>query len=436
MEYFKSLTENDLIQIINQTKSELLICLPSIHGDLANAIVALSNSKKKLQENIAIHLLIDFDATTFRQGYGDFGAVESLIKNSINIKSLKDNRISFIISDNTGYYLFTESRSLIPADKKTNNAITIDPVSLVRILDYFYKDIPNFNLGDRMSNAIILESKRLLEPEYLIEKQVANIEILKKEKIDSVAKDLENNPPIKPDYKRIVEIYTNKFQYIKLKFTGANLKTRKISLSTDVLPIADAELKKRLETKLNLFTDEKLDKTFDQLNNFKNSILKIREKYLLKVKSREESLIDKMKKNSFEKELSKLKNDLEKVKDYTASQISLQIIDLKKRLVKDLTEFFEANPKSMFAEKLHLFNYDIDDIKKLAEDKATGTIHNINWPKIENLVKEFKLDVQYSDITYEDLTNPQFILELKENNLINADDVNELAVFGRTLKLN
>lgn len=55
-----------------------------------------------------------------------------------------------------------------------------------------------------------------------------------------------DNPvnPLNPDYKRIVEFYSNKFQYVKLKFNGSNLQHRKIELPPRVLPVADTELKK------------------------------------------------------------------------------------------------------------------------------------------------------------------------------------------------
>lgn len=96
MEYFKSLTQLELEQIILSTKECLYICMPAIHKELAVAITNLNYSQNKIK----IHILVDFDSQTFRQGYGDFKSVENLIEKGLNVKCVKDNRISFIISDN------------------------------------------------------------------------------------------------------------------------------------------------------------------------------------------------------------------------------------------------------------------------------------------------------------------------------------------------
>ena len=80
-----------------------------------------------------------------------------MIEGSFDVKSLKDNRISFIISDDIGYYLFIESRSLIPADKETINATKIDPVSIVRLKHYFFPDVKVLNIQDELADAIIEE---------------------------------------------------------------------------------------------------------------------------------------------------------------------------------------------------------------------------------------------------------------------------------------
>ena len=148
MEYFKSFTHSNLSDLIKGTKKNLFLCLPSIHKELADAILSLSNLFRNAENEPSIHLLIDFDAQTFRQGYGDYKSVDNLIQHDIELKTLNDNRISFIISDDIGYYLFIESRSLIPADKVTINAIKIDPVSKVRLKKYFFGSAININIED------------------------------------------------------------------------------------------------------------------------------------------------------------------------------------------------------------------------------------------------------------------------------------------------
>ncbi len=77
MNYFKSINQDDLVQLIKNTKKELFLCLPSFHKEVAEAITCLSDVR--LQNNIGTHLLVDFDPQTFRQGYGAIDAVTNII---------------------------------------------------------------------------------------------------------------------------------------------------------------------------------------------------------------------------------------------------------------------------------------------------------------------------------------------------------------------
>jgi len=436
MEYFKSLTTSALADLIQSTRNVLYICMPSLHPEIVNAIAELNNSQTQKQNNIIINLLIDFDAQTFRQGYGDFESIENLYSEQYKIKSLNNNRISFIISDNVGYYLFIESRSLIPADKETINAVKIDPVSMVRLKNYFFPEKKKIDdIQNELSNAIIEESKILNNPASLISQKPAPVLCLSNEIVKEVKANLEDNPPLKPDFKRIVEFYSNKFQYVRLKFEGANLQYRKVEIPSKALPVMDAKLKEQLETKLNLFDKSGEQEYFKPLNDFKAKITATREKYLKKVKSREESLLSKSRKLDFEKEIEKLKKELGNVKSKTINNIVDQIEDTKNSLLNDLAEFFIANPKALFPNHPTLWENNLDYVKKSAKSTADRIINHIHWPLAHLLVDEFKLTLQYSDITVEDLKNEEFIKELFESELITEKDKDKIAEFGKGIEL-
>lgn len=167
------------------------------------------------------------------------------------------------------------------------------------------------------------------------------------------------NPPLNPDFKRIVEIYSNKFQYVKLKFEGANLKNRKIKLTAKALPIADANLKKRLETKLNLFSQENGKESFTALNDLKEQYTIIREKYLKKMKSRDESLLNKIDKDNFMGEIERFKKSVNEAKKINLTDIANTILETKEQLLKDLEDFFISNPKSLFLDDSDFWEEDV-----------------------------------------------------------------------------
>jgi hypothetical protein len=428
MKYFKTITQFDLINIIKSTKHELFLSLPSFHKEIADAIMSIYSTKS--DKKVGIHIVVDFDSQTFRQGYGDIQSVEQLIREGLDVKKLKDNRISFFISDDKGYYLFIESRSLIPADKETINAVKVDPVSIVRLKQFFFSNSIKINYKDELTNAVIEEGLLLDKTMEMQNNQIAPVTELSEKEIHDVSKDLENNPPLNPDFKRVVEFYSNKFQYVKLKFIGSNLQHRKIEIPPEVLPSVDKELRKRLDTKLNLFDPKFINETFSSILELKTEVSAIRDKYLKKVKSREESLLNKLKKNDFEAAIEKLRKKIKEVKDENLNNIAKQINSTIESLDTYLYNFYKENPKYLLRDHQNIIQYDENNIDNYSKNKAKKIIYILRWPNAYELLDELKIDLQYSDITYEDLKNKKFISELVECGLIDVDDEKELASFG------
>ena len=427
MDYFKKINTRSLTEMIKSAKENLYLCLPSLHPEISKAISELNSMQNMHNEKVKIYILIDFDANTFRQGYGDFKSTESLLKKHDGIKSLKDNRISFIICDNIGYYLFIESRTMIPADKETINAVRIEPVSIFRLKNYFF---PGIDKTDRE------ECTQILFPEEIVPEIPATIAVISDSEIEKVRVNWKKTPPLDPDYKRIVEFYSNKFQYVKFKFEGANLQYKKIDIPAQALPIMDATLIANLETRLNLFNKKDDQEVFEYLNDFKAKIEEIRKTYLNKVKSREENLLDKNKKREFESEVENLTSQINNVQSKTINGIAKQINESKDRLLDDLVEFFIANPKALFPEHPNLWENNNEYIEKAAKSAANTIIYKIKWPQAHLLVDGFKLIHQYSDITFEDLKSNEFVAGLIECGLINEAEKDKIAKFGKGISIN
>jgi len=430
MTYIKSLTEPDLCQLILQTKKELFLVMPLIQPQVLQSIHQLYNKK-----NITINLGMDFSPETFRQGYGEMEAFNPEHLKQFNCQNIQDNRIAFIISDDLGYFLFIESRYLIPADKETINAVSIDPISIVRLKHHFFKPFEKKALKNQLANALIDESIRFkdveqefLEPAIITTKQIDNA------LIEKVSEDLKMRPPIKPDFKRIVEYYSTKFQYVKLIFKGANLQSKKIELPKKALTVNDASLRKRLETKLNLFNTEEEKEIFPELEDIRVQIKEIREFYLVPLKIREENLLEIAKKEDFESEVIQLKDEIAKISDKLIQKIDVKIEETKNNLQKELETFYTENPKQISDNDLFL-NSDKSYKERVAKNKAAEIIHSVKWPEAFELLSKMNMELFYSNITKEDLSNKDLLDELIERGVINEADKSSLAVFGKGIDL-
>jgi hypothetical protein len=332
--------------------------------------------------------------------------------------------------------LFFESRYFIPAEKATLNAVLIDPASIIRLKHYFFNAFSKEELADNLANAIIEESKILknLEKDIQVHLKI-NSSSIDGKLIEYVKKDLDANPPIKPDYKRKLDFYINKFQYAQLEFSGANLKTKKIELPKNALPIKNADLKKRLETKLGLFDKKSSETCFKPLEDFKIKMMEVRSKYLVPLRLRNENILRKGDKTKFEEEVELLKKDLEYVKKKSLTLVSEQIDDTISRLEIDLIDFYIRNPE-LISENDMFINADQAYQLKEAEKLAKNIVNNIiKWPKAHDLMSEFELTTHFSDITIEDLKNEKLVKEFLERKLIDDSDINNLADFGKAISI-
>jgi hypothetical protein len=430
MEYFKSITTTGLTELITSARKSLYLCLPSLHPEISDAIGYLEYLSSFEQESVKIHFLIDFDPQTFRQGYGEFEVVNGLIMEEYDVKYLRDNRISFIISDNIGYYLFIESRSLIPADKETINAIKIDPVSIVRLKHYFFPDVNHSDIQDELANAIIEESILLKEPDIIVPEQSAKINVIDEKLLNSVKADLEKNPPLNPDFKRTVEIYSNKFQYAELHYVGQNIEHLTIEIPSKLLPYKNIELRKKLLTRLKLF--ENINKReefmkFKTIEEYKNQII---EEYLTPIKCRKgRSVLKKELKTNFEIEVEKLREKLTNLKSSIYSVMADEIVASKTNLYETMRLFLLENP----TEEMQVFG--LPNHPRMAHDTAKRLTDSINIDPAK-LITKFKIERHFADITFEDLSDLELLEEFKQKKLITEADERQLAEFNRGVIVN
>lgn len=425
---FASYSENDLAQFIQTAHDEIFVCLPFIQSSIAEALIAVKNTHSP-----KTHVLIDFDAQTVRQGYGKLEAVEKLISEGVQVRNLKDIRIAFIIVDQLGYFLFIESRSLLPADKSTINAVQIDALTQVKLKKHFFNHEPSAVAKREVQRILNNEANHLDEVVENLEKESPQVSPITKEAFEEVKQDLAANPPLDPDYKRLVEVYSSRFQYVKLLFTGANIKNKKIDLPTNDLLNSDSKLKEKLETKLNLFDPEQTQTSFSVLEDLKNEVNALRENYLKKIKSRDESLLERSKKEEFIKAIEQVTKKFSSAKDEAVDEISKQIRQTKNLLKAELISSYLENPEQLSLRSTH---FSQDELREMAEDKAGRVIYGMKWPAGEELLEKLALKALYSDITIEDLKSENFRKELLEIGMITKQDINAIAEFTTTIGLN
>jgi hypothetical protein len=388
-----------ILDLLFQAKKQVVISIPNISIEIAESLVMINS------RGIDVNIFLEISENTYRNGYGDIQAIEILQKANINIQNKNGLNIYFYLIDDFVYFYFPKSSY----HEKEGESFDLFPIqsSQIKHIKFLFNLLENeydmLEIFDKMDSKQIDEISKNINP--------LNVEIIKQLEVK-----LNNDPPLKPNFARTLEVYKAKFQYVDLKFKGANINSTKVKLPAKALPFKDNKLKNAIEANLKLFTDlsEK-----DFLNDFfeiKNKIKELREKYLFHIKIRDKSILKKESRNEFEKEIKSIVDDISNTKTKILNKLQGEINNSRKGIENSLYEFLVTNPpdntKNLFDEVLEdRIRYEVSKI-----------ISKIRFPDANSLLDDMKLDYYYYDITWEDLNNGEFQKEMLEKKLLSENE--------------
>ncbi|WP_338877284.1 hypothetical protein WBJ53_32890 (plasmid) [Spirosoma sp. SC4-14] len=415
--FISTLTQPGLLNVLNTARQQLIYAAPGISTDIAKVLVTLRN------QGIKVKVIIDPAEESFRNSYGELKAIQIIQQGNCEVLEVPGNRVSFVLVDNAGYLLFNQSLALEEQGPGTN-AVQLNSVQQQQLLLHFFPPRNVFEATQRIrdlqqavQNAPIDINQLTTEVDTRIGESVAcplNSVIFKE-----VEKNLTDNPPVHPDRRRQIMIYTSKFQFVELEFKGANLTYKRVDIPKDVLPVRDKRLKDALETKLKILeTQDNLPKSWLTL---KDNVEKTREEFLVKIITANKNVLNLSRKKAFTEAIVALEQTVASAKQELASFLMAEIKQTKNRFVQTLLNFFTDNPP----DELRLF---VDDVNYLTylKDYAEDIIRKINFPKPAAEMEKITFSVRYYDVTWEDLNSEQFLKELNTKGLITDQDFTQL----------
>ena len=119
-------------------------------------------------------------------------------------------------------------------------------------------------------------------------------------------------------------------------------------------------------------------------------------------------VILKEKKREFEKEIEKIRNELEKYKKELGEELNAKLKKSKQQILDHFVPMLKANPPYEMTSCLPI-SYKEKDIKLWVKREIFGTL-----PKADELCQKMKLEVVYKDITFETLNDKDFISKIKK----------------------
>lgn len=419
MDYLKLITYNEITSLALDAKDELIISMPNLFDDLCETICECA---KRVND---VRVIVDNSEESYRNGYGEIKGIAKLKKNGITVYNLKGNLVSFIISDNKGYYLFPHSRIFSAEKDLLYNAVRIDPLSIVILKSKFFNSI------DQRQKYEIKEEIMACGDEFLHElaDMVENDEItegikineLKTSEIEAVNEQLLLNPPGNPDLKRQIQVYTTKVQFAEFIFDGANIISTEVKIPPGALPFKNAEIKKKLKTKMKIFDNPDAALNMYDFAKFRREIDGLRREYLIPISSRKgKSVIKRENKPVFMQEMDRLATMLKELNNELLLIIDFEIEKSKKTIEKELRDFYSSNIPD------HLLSRKGKELEESIRREAEKTLNAIEFPFAGEMIKNMKLHSHFYDLTVEDFRDSELLMEFAKKGIIRERDYNNI----------
>jgi len=420
--FIESIDVSNFGCLINAAKNNIFISIPNVHEELSTELL---NAKKRVSN---IKVIVDCSENSFRNGYGNANAVDRLREAGIEVLESQNNRFSFIISDEKGYFVFLESRIFAHEDVG-NNAVKMDPITRLHLISYFFSSENPDEVNEQVQKDLSESSKKIVE--YLDEtindiknpKTQITVQPINEEKFQKIKENLKKNPPLHPDLQRQINTYTAKIQFAELNFKGSNLHVKKITIPPKAMPFKDEEIKKALETKMRLFENLDSKDEFKEFFSVKDKIEDIRKKYCTPITSRKKSVISVENKQDFISEIDKTKKDIDKLNKIISQHLDAEILSSKERIQGELMRFLNENPPE------EIKNYQLDLFRRKTKDIVSQILNSIKYPEPSTLIKKMSLKVNFYDLTFEDFKDDEFLKELKDRELMAEGEINDIVSF-------
>lgn len=393
----------------------LYLSLPSVDDEIAEVLI------RKASE-ISIKVLIDNSEESIRNGFGEIAGIEKLIHNKVQIFQAEGNLVSFIISDDVGYFLFPQSKIFLEKAKGTN-AFKIDPVTIQLLIQHFFPSENQSEENKFEQSATIGDSINHFETAFQdIKQNDSAASEFDNEKYESIKKKLKVNPPLSPNLQRQINTYTAKIQFVELKFSGGNLENRIAQLPKKAIPINSDELKSLLLTRIKMFQDISKNPDYKKFQDLKDEVEKLRKKYLTPITCRQGKSIIKMEeKEIFLVELNKLKETTKTLNKELVTMLEegkLKTIDL---LRKELKTFLQTN------EPQELKIITKQEVKERKLEEIINTIvASVKFPEVSNLLEKISLTELFYDLTWNDFKDEKLHKEFEEKKIMVKDEIDSI----------
>ncbi|OHY82738.1 hypothetical protein [Marinobacter sp. AC-23] len=391
--FFIQLNSEELALLIENAQGHVCYAAPGIQMKPAQALIDLAG---RLGPDLLL-VFLDVDENVIRMGYGEVEAIEAMQEAGIRVEHIAGLRSGLIVTDGKGFS-YTPTALFLEREARGNEALNAMRLTSDQVAEAMARLSP-------ASKSIALAQADTSEKKQTIQDATSETkpEPVDQNVLSNISAKLKAAPPAQFDVARQVRVFQPHFQYIELTLTGAAIQRHKLAIPKSIQNIgSEKELEGRLKTTFDLIDKDAsvsstaLDRELREIrHNFTRSLGKKHGRIIRKAT------------------LPKLEERL--------NELRVKITEHQKTVKENLEATLSKSKFLMVAYYLPIVvQYPPDELYGLFGNPSESDIRD--WlegmlskafPKLDDLVNNMKLEVNYKDVTFATLNRDDFLESIK-----------------------
>lgn len=391
MSLFQSLDIQAIRDLIVSAQSRVAYIGPSMMLDTACALA----EKFALFDRRSITVIVDYDESVFRLGYGELEAIQTLQESGIEPRKQPGLRISALIVDDQGWILHQSPMAVEDPNASFHNAMALSPAQVREVCIAAGVEEPGAE-----NQAVTQDASSERRP-----LEIGTTRITQQES-QTIKESIDSNPPQAFDLQRQVNVYTANLQFVDIELAGGRIESRTIRLPRDLqkqLFGNNEEVDSRLKASYKLLDSlrpEGLKEIRDEVENLR--------KYTRPLNKRLGRVMLKNQKAKFQEDKNRLEANIKKWKESAKADIKSEIEKSISGLASALAPVLIKNPPRELTSGL-LEAPNEKDVTDYIKDKLYCAA-----PDSGKLVEDLELHCIFKDVTYEMLKDDDFKKRIDE----------------------
>jgi hypothetical protein len=374
-----SLTDADLTGLVSCVQRRLIVIAPGLSLPVANAVVA---TWRRLGPQ-AVQVVLDSDPEVCRMGYGDVSALRLLFETAEQLRTKIHQqpglRIGVVVTDETTA-IFSPTPLLIEAGGQPGekpNAIRLETPILNPEGDISTSDLKSINV----------QSTPLTKPE-----------------VERTNEELKANPPLKFDVARKVRVFNARIEFVEFELRGLAISRKTVQIPSDLLGLAkEPRAQKLLRSSFQLI-EENSELSGERVNKLKQFIAK---KYLIGLPGYG-NVVLRSNKEDFQTAVKALERYVRRFQRLLKKKLQAAIDANRDVLVSALLPGTLASPPARWLRFLGN-----GDRRTQVERLLRGELGDA-FGSSEKLFREMEVKLVFKGVTYESLSDPEFVRVARE----------------------